>query len=360
MMNRRRRTALLVVALAAICCSAPATAGAELPELGVSGNKLTAGGAPTALHGVNRSGTEYACAQGWGLSDGPTSPGSIAAMTRWGINAVRVPLNESCWLGIGGVKPQYAGPAYQAAIAAYVASLHAAGLYVVLDLHWAAPGGARALGQIPMADADHAPEFWRSVATTFRDDHAVVFDLYNEPFGRAVTWDCWRAGCDIPGGRGDGTPYPTYRAAGMQELVDAVRSTGATQPLMLGGLDYSGDVSGWLAAKPVDPLDRLVAAEHNYGKLGPCRRACRTAVAQTAAAVPVVIGEVGQTDCRSGYTKKFMGFADRLGISYLAWSWNKVGHGLTCKNGPALLENYRGKPTSYGRGVRQHLRAVAG
>ena len=52
--------------------------------------------------------------QGWGFSDGPTDAASIAAMKAWHINAVRVPLNEDCWLGINGVKPQYGGAPYRA------------------------------------------------------------------------------------------------------------------------------------------------------------------------------------------------------------------------------------------------------
>ena len=36
----------------------------------------------------------------------------------------------------------------------------------------------------------------------------------------------------------------------MQQLVDAVRSTGATQPLLLGGEDYASDLSQWLAHDP--------------------------------------------------------------------------------------------------------------
>ena len=36
------------------------------------GNKLFDGkGQQVKLHGVNRSGTEYACIQGWGIFDGP-------------------------------------------------------------------------------------------------------------------------------------------------------------------------------------------------------------------------------------------------------------------------------------------------
>ena len=33
-------------------------------------------------------------------------------------------------------------------------------------------------------------------------------------------------------------------------MVAAVRGAGAAQPIMLGGLNYSNDLSGWLAHKP--------------------------------------------------------------------------------------------------------------
>ena len=80
----------------------------------VSGNHLVnAAGHTVRLLGVDRSGLEYACVQGWGFSDGPVDAASISAMKTWGINAVRVPLNEDCWLGINGVKPQYGGATYR-------------------------------------------------------------------------------------------------------------------------------------------------------------------------------------------------------------------------------------------------------
>ena len=60
-----------------------------------------------------------------------------------------------------------------------------------------------------MADLDHAPAFWSSVARAFKDDHALVFDLYNEPHD--IDWKCWRDGCMLPEG---------WRTAGMQRLVD--------------------------------------------------------------------------------------------------------------------------------------------
>src|SRR6188472_1072394 len=97
-------------------------------------------GEEVRLLGVNRSGTQYACVEGWGIFDGPTDDAALSRIAAWGANAVRVPLNESCWLGINGVDPAYSGETYRTAIHEYVDRLNAAGLRVILDLHWTAPG----------------------------------------------------------------------------------------------------------------------------------------------------------------------------------------------------------------------------
>jgi endoglucanase len=350
---RPRRAAVAATLAATLCLAVP---GVALAGLRVRGNQLVDGpgrGHVVQLRGVNRSGLEYACIQGWGFFDSPhpdqiDDPAMITAMKSWDINVVRVPLNEDCWLGLH-TAPGRGGRPYQQIVAQYVHALNAAHLYVILDLHWVAPGGSEATGQLPMADRDHAPAFWRSVARTFRSDHALAFDLFNEPFG--ISWGCWRNGCRIPPTAGK----PAYQAAGMQTLVDAVRLTGATQPLLLGGIDYSGDVSGWTAHAPRDPLHQLVAAEHNYGVLGPCTASCQQAVLRTHRRYPLVFGELGETDCAQGYIDRMMSFADRHGIGYLGWSWDVA----SCSAGPSLITSYDGAPTPFGIGLRNHLRNLA-
>ena len=99
---------------------------------------------PIILRGVNRSGTEYACIQGWGFFDGPSDLASVQAIAAWRANAVRIPLNEDCWLNINGAPPAYSGTAYQNAIATYVQTVQAAGLVPILDLHWTGAGTTRA------------------------------------------------------------------------------------------------------------------------------------------------------------------------------------------------------------------------
>lgn len=43
-----------------------------------------------------------------------------------------------------------------------------------------------------------------------------------------------------------------YQAAGMQDLVDAVRSTGSRNIIMIGGIQYATSLVRWLQYKPND------------------------------------------------------------------------------------------------------------
>src|SRR5438445_2981414 len=286
------RIAILAMVVTAACHSSPAAPlpPGVAPAVDVQGNQLVdSAGRPVRLRGVNRSGTEYACAQGWGFFDGPSDSASVQAIASWNANVVRVPLNETCWLGINGVASAHAGDNYRRAITDFVARLNGAGLVVILDLHWSAAGTAIALGQAPMPDRDHTPEFWREVATAYGSNNRVIFDLFNEPFpdNNADTpeaWRCWR-----DGGRWTGM---RFQAAGMQELVDTIRSTGATNVIMVGGVQYAGSLSSWLASKPSAPRNNIAASWHIYNFSWCNTKTCwDQGAAPVAQQVPLVLGE---------------------------------------------------------------------
>jgi endoglucanase len=330
------------------------------PQLHVSGDKLEdATGAVVALHGVNRSGAEFACVQGNGIFDGPVDQASITAIKSWGVTAVRVPLNEACWNAESYVQPQFAGATYQQAIKSYVNLLNSNGLDVILDLHWtdglytgnsSGCASAEATCQKPMPDAAQAVPFWTSVAQTFKGNDSVVFDLFNEPFPSRATgsettgWQCWR-----DGGTCAGIGYPV---AGMQSLVDAVRSTGASNVIMLGGIEFSNDLTQWLQFEPTDPDHDLVASWHSYNFNTCSTQACWTSqIAPVAASVPLVAGEIGENDCAGGYITGLMSFLDGVGASYLGWTWNA----WDCSSGPSLISDYTGTPTPFGAAFKSHL-----
>ena len=345
----------LVTTASALSSSSAGAATTPVVSVSVVGNHIVNGsGQVIRLLGANRSGTEYACSQGWGLFDGPNTAASVAAMKTWDINSIRVPLNEDCWLGINGVNAAYSGANYQSAIANYVSVLQAAGIVPILDLHWNAPGTTLASSQQLMADADHSPAFWTSVATAYKSNPGVIFDLYNEPHD--ISWSCWLNGCTTSGG---------WVSAGMQQLVNAVRATGATQPIMVGGLNWGGDLSdssgNWLQFEPNDPLHQLIASVHiyNFSQYNTVA-SWNSTIAPTAAVVPVVTGEMGENDCNTTFINQYMAWADSQGVSYLGWAWDSTGSGWSCGSGPALIADYTGTPSPFGIGLQQHLLALAG
>jgi len=390
---RRRRApiwaalSVALVMLAAALGHAPSMA-AETPlSIAVSGNHFVNGsGQAIRLLGVNHPSFEYACEYGYGYDDGHMDEADAAAIASWNADAVRVPLNEDCWLGINNRPNTTEGEAltqagYQQAVEQYVAALHAHGIYAILDLHWSAPGTLTASSQQPMPDG-HSAAFWTSVATVFKDDPAVVFDVFNEPYSPAdprsgedpahpVTWACWdQGGCTVPSFENQGQATgKTYTAVGMQALVTAIRNTGARQPILVGGLDFANDLTGWVENAPIDPLNQEAASFHNYmGKTCDNESCWNSQLAPVAANVPVVTGEFDEDDYAeakcpnktpSTFDQDFMTWADANGVSYLAWGWWVLAQPEKDEGGCSaffLLEDYGGTPAApNGTALHDHL-----
>jgi endoglucanase len=385
-------------------------------EISISGNHFVSGlngtGQTIQLRGVNVSSSEYACVDNFGYDAGDYTNATAAAIAAWGANAVRIPLNEDCWLNTNlPAGDPYGGAGYQNEIKSFVSDLNAHGIYAILDLHWTAPGNQTALEQQPMADIAHSPAFWTSVATAFKSNPAVLFDLFNEPYdptdvrsggdgnaSDAVTWSCWESGtkpdpigggappipCDTQAYDDSGNPTSRYQIVGMQTLLTDIRNTGATQPIMVGGLDYADDLGdtsdangggqGWMQHAPDDPLNQEAASFHNYQGKGCDNQTCwDNTVKSVAAHVPVVTGEFAEDNylaagCNahpgaSTFDDRYMNWADTNGVSYSAWVWlvddaPQPGDDTCDRHG--LLSSYDGTPVApNGTAVHDHLTALA-
>ncbi len=384
-------------------------------SISVNGNHLVNGNGQTIrLLGANVSGSEY-CSTTHSINGGrPLNSTEAEAIASWKINAVRVPLNEDCWLGINGVSlsstvngksvtltGSAAAQAYQTAIESWVTDLNNAGIYTIIDLHWSAPGNILTVQQWGMADQDHSPTFWSSVATTFKSYPAVMYDLFNEPFignPNATTttppWTCWLNGCSLTFSGNTTSPVNpavTYNTAGMQQLVNTIRATGASQPIILSGIRGSSDPCGVinkfgssaacpeLANMPTDPNHKLIVAYHNYsdGSIPassywiPHWDAEQNPI--TSAGIPVVTDEFGESDCSVNFMNMYMTWADQNNESYLAWTWNPTGTSATqCSvnisdgakywSNYGLLSNYDGTASTVspqGSNYKTHLAQVS-
>ncbi len=75
-------------------------------------------------------------------------------------------------------------------------------------------------------------------------------------------------------------------------MLAAVRSAGATQPVMLGGLGYASDLSQWIAHMPADPLQpaQLIASVHSY---------CGPPGANTSDCMTIYLPQMRQSGCQT-------------------------------------------------------------
>ena len=345
----------------------PSTSG-----LRVSGNKiLNDAGQTVRLLGANYSQAEYAC-----MLDGVSfyavpNQALVDTWKKWGFTAIRIPVDENCWLGTNGLPiGGLTAAKYQSDIKAFVTLLTSNGIAAIVDLHRSWPGnGTPGNQQTCMPDADHSEAFWTSAANTFKGNGSVLFDLFNEPC--APSWSCWANGGNC-GADNQGTI--SYVAVGMKQLLAAVRATGATNIVIIGGNQYAHDLSGWVANKPSDSLNppQIMAAQHMYGDECGTNNACLTSssqygnIAAIAASYPVIMGEFGGSygggsdenqGCGLAIPAAIMSFLNGLGQSYTAWNWNWNGISGNCNNGdfPLTLNGNAGTPTPFGTALQNGI-----
>ena len=302
----------------------------------VNGNTIcTADGRPHLFHGVDRPSLEWSSV-GEGLS-----AADFQQMASWNANVVRIALNQAFWLA---ASPVY-DPGYAPRVDSAVAWAEAAGLDVILDLHWSDAGvlgSCRASCQQKMPDANSLT-FWSDVATRYQNDGHILFELYNEPHN--VSWSVWQSGGDT----GDG-----WQAVGMQQLYDTVRATGAQNLVVIGGLDWAYDLSGVPAHRIAGT--NIVYATHAYtgGASEMLARFWDVYWGFLTATDPVLVTEFGDRTpaCSTTYGADVIAYADQHAAGWTAWAW--YPNGCTF---PSLIEDWAGTPSSLGAVVKAALGA---
>ena len=264
------------------------------PALHVSGTRiLDDRNRPVRMRGVNAASLEWS-------SDGE---GRIldtlrVAVQDWRSNIVRIPLSQDRWFG-KGPEQKDGGKAYRALVRACVDRLNGLGAYAMLDLHWNDAGewGAN-IGQHKMPDMNSI-EFWKSCAKEYKNAPGVWFDLYNETHN--ITWDLWKDGGEVEetrrDGAGQGAFKPVkYQAPGMQTLLDTIRKAGANNVVVVGGLDWAYDLTGFLKGYALKDAKRgrgLVYACHAYNNKGDAVPVFLGKLDAALPKIPVIVSEFG-------------------------------------------------------------------
>jgi endoglucanase len=249
---------------------ASASASAErrsVPHVVRRGNQLVdlRSGTPLQLKGVGTMFAESSCVRGTGVIQGPFEQ-SIPAWHSWGINAVRLPLNEDCWLGQHGAPARFSAAPYRTAVVSFVEKLLGSGIVAILDLHWSNASGGLAIGQ-DLFLSGTSPNFWRSVASTpaLNSRPGVIFELFNEPHGFlypppasfGLPAACFDAGVNCS--------KDTHNFTGYNSAVHAVRiAANASNLILFAGRRYAMDLAYLLQHLPHDQLENFAVAWHPY------------------------------------------------------------------------------------------------
>ncbi len=304
-------------------------------QLHTRGNRLLdAAGGTVVVHGVDLPSME------WTNRGEHIRRSLAAAIKQWHIRIVRIPTADARWFGqMPGQK--HGGRVYRHILDQLISTAAENHVYVVFDLHWTDMGGhTDALGQHRMPGPGSLI-FWRSAAERYKHFPNVLFDVYNEPHG--IPWTMWRNGGPCAGEtRRTVVAYP---AAGMQQLYDTVRKTGAENIVIVGGLSWAYNDFGIPHGFAIRGHN-VVYDCHVYPWKNKWRRNFET----EAKSEPLIIDEFGGGAKDVAFGKKVLAFASKNNVSWCAWSFHP-------KAGPVLITNWRYQPSIFGRLIK---RALAG
>ncbi len=286
-------TRLIMAITGAMSILAATTAKAETssmpPPLKVVGAQLlNSKDEPVRLRGVN-----CACLEWTSDGQGHILQTVKVAIDDWKVNHVRLPLSQDRWFGKAPEQTDE-GKAYRALVDEIVQLCAAKGVYIMLDLHWSNVGEwGKNIGQHSMPD-ENSLTFWKDIAPIYANHPAVIYDLYNEPHD--VTWDIWLNGGEVtdkPNRRGQ-TPR-TFKAVGMQTLLDTVRAAAAKNLIVAGGLDWAYDFSGILDGRQLKDPDGngVLYANHCYNNKNQAVETWIANMEKAAATFPIIISEFG-------------------------------------------------------------------
>lgn len=310
-------------------------------ELKVKGNGLVSSdGKPVWLQGLSVDSMQ------WGGGENILRSVRVA-LSDWKANCIRLAVTDERWFG--RAKDQGAGAAegYRTLVDKVAKLVAGRGSYLVLDLHgFGAPKATTV-------------EFWKDAGARYKNNPAVLFELFNEPHG--ISWKIWRDGGSLSGADNkvaDVNPQENDQKSagdicvGMQAVIDAVRATGARNMVICGGLDWAYDLSGVMNGFELD--DRRGNGVMYVSHIYPWKTDWQGKVLAAAKRHPVIITEVGCPPDWSGF--QFIPKSARIPLA--GWSedvlamiqqhklnWTGFSFHPTC--GPNVVSDWDYTPTPY-------------
>ncbi len=231
------------------------------------------------LQGVCLSGMESVA------NDRQIEKSTVVAIDDWHANCLRLPVKEDFWFGRTAYQND-GGKSYRELCDRVITLAANRGAYVALDLH-----------RFRAPKAEHI-DFWKDAAARYKNHPAVLFDLFNEPHG--IDWKTLVEGGWVGDAeKHDESAFLTdaekkanrgFECVGMKALLAAVRSTGARNPVIVSGLFWTNDLTGWLDGWAIDDPDGdgVLYSWHTYNWHPGWAR-----IIPVAEKYPVFVGECG-------------------------------------------------------------------
>jgi hypothetical protein len=278
--------------------------------LRTSGSTLYDANGPITLRGIHYLGFEQAT--GWER----ITWNRLVQAKRWGANAVRLSLASPYWQ----TDACQAKAGYVGAVDDAVRNITGLGMVAILDLHESATKCGGAVEPQKMPDSSTVV-FWRDVASRYKSNPLVAFDLYNEPHD--VPDGIW-----LNGGTVRISLTSTYQSPGMQGLYDTVRSAGASNLVIVSG-------NGWASYLPSQVLSsttNLVYGAHAYtcptsttqstcSQSNPTDPSSILGAWATRTNLPIMVSEWGWPDSEDGrYATNVVAFAQAHGWGWMAFA----------------------------------------
>jgi len=318
-------------------------------ELHVVGNRLhDPEGKEVWLQGVNAGGLETL------PHDTQVLKSTVVAIDEWKANCIRLPMNEMFWFGRSPMQKD-GGKEYRDRIDQIITLAANRGAYLVLDLH-----------RFRAPKPEHA-EFWKDAAERYKNHPAVIFDLFNEPFG--IDWKTWKEGGFVANqskvtdesaflSEEEKKKNQGFESIGMQALLDAVRGTGAKNLVVVGGLTWSSDLRGITDGFALDDKggNGIIYGWHIYN----WHKDWEKLMLAVSEKYPILVGETGADMKKmdfipaeiqeSPYTwvPDMLGYIQKHKLNWTGWCLHPGAS-------PVMISDWKYTPTPWGAMAKEAL-----
>ena len=258
------------------------------------------------------------------------STAELQAIKTWGADSVRMQLSQP------GADPMNSERYDAGFVQQYVNAVKAAraiGLNVIVSIQDETQSGETATpATLPDAATNRV---WEALAPMLNGDNGIIYEMMNEPELPVSTpdWQQWQVA--------------------MNNVIQTIRATGATNTLLADGLNYAESLDGVIPLS--DPLNSVFYATHPYFHKSEDQTMAvwMSRFGAAAATFPVIVGE--WTTATTYYCDsntplaalQFLQYLESLQIGLVAVTYD---FGLPQYGG--IVSDYNGTPTTFANGIQ--------